>query len=141
MAEVVVKSTKNFQQEITVGKHKFASDIAVESGGEDTAPGPHELLLGALGSCTAITMQMFAQKRNWEVKDIVVKLTEEKIEDPSAPGAKITKLTRKIEVGGNLTQEQLDGLKVAADKCQIHKLLLGPKEVITELKHRSGVKS
>ncbi len=140
MAEVVVTGkAQKYQQEIKVGKHTFQSDITVESGGQDTAPGPHELLLGALGSCTSVTVQMFAERRGWDLKSVCVKLTEEKIDDPNNPGVKIPKIVRNIEVSGNLTGEQLDSLKAIADKCQIHKLLTGPKEIITDLKSTQTV--
>lgn len=142
MAEVVVKGKgQKYQQEIKVGKHTFQSDILPESGGGDTAPGPHELLLGALGSCTAITVQMFAERRGWDLKSVTVKLTEDKIDDPNNPGVKIPKIVRNIEVSGDLTGEQLDSLKAIADKCQIHKLLTGSKEIVTDLKSTSSVAS
>jgi putative redox protein len=142
MAEVVVTGKgQKYQQEIKVGKHTFQSDILPESGGGDTAPGPHELMLGALGSCTAITVQMFAERRGWDLKSVTVKLTEDKIDDPSNPSVKIPKIVRNIEVSGNLTGEQLDSLKAIADKCQIHKLLTGNKEITTDLKHNQAVAS
>ncbi len=142
MAEVTVTAKgQKFQQEIKVGKHTFLSDILPESGGGDTAPGPHELLLGALGSCTSITVQMFAERRGWDLKSVTVKLTEEKIDDPKNPGLQIPKIVRNIQVSGNLTDEQLDSLKAIADKCQIHKLLIGSKEITTDLKGVQSVAS
>lgn len=140
MAEVVVTGkSQKYQQEIKVGKHTFQADITPESGGGDVAPGPHELLLGALGACTSITVQMFAERRGWDLKTVTVKLTEEKIDDPKNPGVQIPKITRHIEVSGNLTGEQADSLKAIADKCQIHKLLTGSKEVVTELKNIQAI--
>lgn len=140
MAEVVVTGkAQKYQQEIKVGKHTFQSDIPSDAGGGDFAPNPHDLMLGALGACTSITVQMFAERRGWDLKTVSVKLTEEKIEDPNNPGVKISKIVRNIEVSGNLTAEQIDSLKAIADKCQIHKLLTGPKEIVTDLKNIQAV--
>lgn len=136
MAEVVVKSQDNhYKQEITVGNHTFLADAPISAGGGETGPDPHELLLGALGSCTAITLQMFAKRREWDLKEVSVKLLEEKIDDPSNPGKQMSKITRDINVKGNLTVEQVDALKVTADKCMIHKLLTGNKEIVSHVIH------
>ena len=140
MAEVVVTGKKQkYQQEIKVGKHTFQSDILPDAGGGDVAPNPHDLMLGALGACTSITVQMFAERRAWDLQSVSVKLTEEKIEDLNNPGVKIPKIVRSIQVSGNLTDEQIDSLKAIADKCQIHKLLTGPKEIVTELKNIQAI--
>lgn len=135
MVEVLVKSNpeQKYQQQITAGSHKLVSDAVASVGGGETGPDPHELLLGALGACTSITLQMFAQRRGWEIEDISVKLVESKVDDPNQPGRQISRITRDIDVKGNLTVEQLDALKVAADKCMIHKLLTGPKEIVTDV--------
>ena len=135
MAEVIVKSQPHqlYKQEITVGAHSLTSDAPAAVGGKEAGPDPHELLLGALGACTSITLQMFAKRREWDLKEISVILKEEKVDDPQQPGRQMSKITREINVTGDLTQDQVDALKVAADKCLIHKLLTGPKEILTEV--------
>jgi len=137
MAEVVVKSQEGqlYKQEIKVGQHTFVADAPIAAGGGEVGPDPHELLLGALGSCTAITLQMFARRREWDLKEVAVKVVEEKIDDPANPGKQISKITRNIEVKGDLTPDQIDALKVTADKCLIHKLLTGPKEISSHVLH------
>jgi len=134
MAEVKVKAQGNqFKQEIRTPAHVFSSDAPTKAGGEYTAPEPHELLLGALGACTSITMQMYAKHKGWDLKNIEIKLSEEEAEDPDNPGQKISKISRDIKVEGNLAQDQIDGLKRVADKCPIHKLLNGPKKIATTI--------
>jgi len=134
MVEVVVKSQpEHYKQEIKAGRHTWLSDATEAVGGGESGPDPHELLLGALGACTAITLEMFAKRRGWELKEVSVQLREEKIDDPNEPGRQMSKITRNIEVKGDLTQDQLDALKMAADKCLIHKLITGPKAVETNL--------
>lgn len=137
MSKVVVTSKPEplYKQEIEAGQFKLQADAPKDVGGSESAPDPHELLLSALGSCTAMTMQMFAKRRNWDLQQVRVELTEERIDDPQQPGRQMSKITRSIEVKGNLSQEEIDGLKTAADKCPIHKLLTGSKEVVTVLKH------
>jgi putative redox protein len=139
VAVVEVKASKidGFRQEIQAGTHGFASDAPKEVGGSDTAPNPHELLLGSLGACTAITIQMYAKRKGWDLTAISVKVQEEQVENPERPGQKQSKISRQIELSGNLTGEQLDSLRAIADKCPIHKLLEGPKQIATEVSHKA----
>lgn len=133
--QVKARADQQFKQEIKAGSHQFASDAPKSVGGTETAPEPHELLLGALGACTSITLQMYAQRKGWDLKDVVVDLAEEQVEDPETPGKKISKITRQIAVSGSLSQEEVDQLKTVADKCPIHKLLSGPKQITTNINH------
>ncbi len=135
MTQVLVKNTDNehYKQQVQAGKHSFVSDIPKDKGGDETGPDPHELLLAALGSCTSVTLQMYAKKKGWDLKNVSVDLTEEEVDDPANQGKKLTKITRAINVDGNLTAEQVEGLKTIADKCPIHKLLSGPKQIDTEI--------
>jgi putative redox protein len=135
MTQVLVKTQDktNFKQDIKAGSHSWTVDIPKEKGGEETGPDPHELLLGSLGACTSITLQMYAKKKGWELTGVSVNLVEEEAEAPNGTG-KLTKITRDISVEGNLTAEQVETLKGIADKCPIHKLLSGPKQIDTQIK-------
>ncbi len=135
MASVTVKSTtKGHKQEIKAEKHVFVCDIPEELGGTDSAPDPHELLLGSLGACTAITVQMYAKKKNIPLEGVSVKLSEEKVADPENEGRTMPKITREVSVEGKLTDEQVEDLKGAANKCPIHKLISGKSLVETSIK-------
>ena len=132
MVEVVVTSQADkYKQEIRTGKHVLNADAPAEVGGGEAGPDPHELLLGALGACTSMTMQMFANRRGWVLEQVAVTLTEEKVDNPDEPGRQISKITRSMLVKGNLTQGQIEALTVAADKCLIHKLITGPQKIET----------
>ncbi|CAN5493511.1 OsmC family protein [soil metagenome] len=135
MANVTVKSntSKKYQQEIKAASHSFVSDAPESVGGLATGPDPHELLLASLGSCTAITLEMYAAKKGWDLKSVNVALQEESVDDPANPGKKVSKITREIKVEGNFDAEQIESLKAAADRCPIHKLLSGPKQIETVL--------
>jgi putative redox protein len=141
MAQVQVKgrASDKYRQTIKAGTHSLVADATKEFGGNADGPEPHELLLSALGACTSITMQMYAQRKGWDLQDVTVDLKEEQIEDPNEPGKKISKITRQISVSGNLPAEQIEGLKAIADKCPIHKLLSGHKIIATEIKPLTSV--
>ncbi|MBS2001381.1 MAG: OsmC family protein [Candidatus Obscuribacterales bacterium] len=135
MAQVTVKSntSKKYQQEIKSAAHSFVSDAPEAVGGLATGPDPHELLLASLGSCTAITLEMYAAKKGWDLKSINIDLQEESVDDPANPGKKVLKITRDIKVEGDFDAEQIESLKSAADRCPIHKILNGPKHIDTVL--------
>lgn len=135
MTQVLVSSTadKGMQHEIKAGAHQWISDAGQEIGGNETGPNPHELMLAALGSCTSMTLKVFSQRRGWKLDEVRVKLEEETVDDPNNPGKKMSRITRDIEVKGELSKEQLDTLKSIADKCPIHKLLVESKQILTQL--------
>lgn len=135
MSQVRVSSSaqKGMQHDINAGKHQFISDAGADIGGQESGPNPHELLLAALGSCTSMTLKVFSQRRGWPLDEVIVKLNEETVEDPNNPGKKMAKISREIEVKGDLTQEQLDTLKSIADKCPIHKILTESKQIVTSM--------
>jgi len=130
MPQVEVKnsSATGYEQRIKAGAHTFASDAPKSVGGAETAPDPHELLLAALGACTSITMQMYAKRKGWDLKEVTVNLSEEKLD-----GQQISKINRDIKVDGDLAQDQVEALKSAAEKCPIHKLLSGANQITTAI--------
>ncbi len=128
--EVKTASQNNYQQNIKTEGHTFAADAPKSAGGEHKAPDPHELLLGALGACTSITMQMYAKRKGWDLQTVTVKVSEEKVEGQTA-----AKINREIQVGGNLAAEQIESLKVIAEKCPIHKLLSAGSQISTAIAH------
>ena len=121
-----------YRQTIKAGNHTFYADVAPDKGGQDTAPTPHELLLGALGACTSITMQMYANRKQWPLDEVSVTLGETKTAaaagQPSRP-----QIEKKIEVKGNLTDDQLDRLKAIAEACPVNKLIMNEKQVVSTL--------
>jgi putative redox protein len=134
MTQVLVKtkSKEGYKQDVKAGSHAWVVDIPKDKGGEETGPDPHDLLLGSLGACTSITLQMYAKKKGWELDDVSVNLIEEETDNPSGSG-KVTKISRDIQVHGNLTPEQVDTLRSIADKCPIHKLLSGQLQIDTSI--------
>ncbi len=131
MAEVVVRNNNEYKQEIKAGSHSYLADIPKEEGGSGLGPSPHELMLSALGACTSMTVKMYATRKGWPLTEVTVTLTEEKIPDPENESRTIPKILRDVKLIGDLTDEQIESLKAIADKCPIHKLLSGPKQIET----------
>src|SRR5881394_3555864 len=74
IAHVVATSTARYAQEIRSGRHQLTSDEPKSNGGADTGPAPYALLLAALGSCTSITLRMYADRKGWELGTVAVDL-------------------------------------------------------------------
>lgn len=107
--------------------HFIYADEPEELGGTNEGMAPGALLLASLGSCTAITIRMYADRKEIPLETIKIDLAICKEEEMS----KETKITRKIEFTGDLTQEQRERLMLIADKCPIHKLLTNPIKITT----------
>jgi putative redox protein len=130
--EVKTSSAANYQQNIKAGAHSIAADAPKSVGGEEKAPNPHELLLAALGACTSMTMQMYAKRKGWDLKEVIVNVKEEQPEQTQGG----SKITRDIKVSGNLPADQVEALKAIAEKCPIHKLLSGANQITTVIASR-----
>ena len=104
---------------IRSGNFEIISGVLPEEGGTDDGPNPHRLLEAALASCTIITVQMYANRKGWPLKSTNVLVNTVK-EDATG-----TVLSREISFDGDLTDEQRDRLFEIANKCPLHKLLIG----------------
>ncbi len=118
----------HYRVTLTTGAHTLHSDVPARLGGGDSGPDPHDLLLSALGACTAITVSMYAQRKELPLDSIDVQLaiTDER---PGSP----TKIARDITLGGVLTDEQRNRLLEIANACPIHRLLTGDVEIDSRL--------
>ncbi|MDP2228100.1 MAG: OsmC family protein [Moraxellaceae bacterium] len=113
-------------QTIESDAHTLLSDVDEASGGDALAPDPHALLDAALGACTALTLKMFAQRKEWPLENADVLITHEE-----SPGR--YRLRRDITLHGPLSDEQRQRLLEIANKCPIHKVLTGEIEVESAL--------
>ncbi|MDX9731125.1 MAG: OsmC family protein [Bdellovibrionales bacterium] len=107
--------------------HTFLSDVPLSQGGDDLAPDPHDYLEGALAACTIMTVQMYANRKQWPLESTEVFIH---IESENKEG---TVIVRDVKFHGPLTAEQRDQLYVIANKCPIHRLLLGKIEIKSKL--------
>lgn len=126
---VVRLSGKGFTTEVKTGNHFFIADepTSVE-GGNDFGPSPYDLLISALGACTAMTIRMYANLKKWDVEEVRVHLSHEKVHsqdagDNEGKKNKIDRISRIVEVDGNLDEKQRERLLSIANKCPVHRTL------------------
>ena len=119
-----------YTQNIKASRHSLVADESVVTGGNDSGPAPYDLLLAALGSCTSMTLRMYANQKKWDLKHVTVTLTHKK--EPDAENKKTDIITRDIELVGNLDDVQRQRLLEIANKCPVHRTLTElPRPVIT----------
>ena len=144
--EVITKSKvaasldndEKFTTYLKLGDHNFIADEPTNFGGNNFGPSPYEFLSAGLAACTAMTIQMYARRKNWEVENVGVHINYSRehavdcefCEDASA---KIDTFTREIKLEGNLSEVQKNKLLEIADKCPVHKTLHSKTQVITRL--------
>ena len=124
MASVEVKpvSGHKYKLDITAGQYTIVADQPTAVGGSGTGPDPKELLLAALGACAAQTILMIAPQRNWDIKELTVKV------EVTKSGGQET-YTEEVIVKGNLSQNELDAIKRTAERCPVMKAFTGSKTV------------
>ncbi len=128
MKEVIVKFISNYQHEAKTSQHTITIDESKEVGGDGKGPDPYDMLLSALGGCTAMTIMMYARRKGWPVEGIQVKLNHEKIhaqdcDECDTQEGKLDQITKTIFLRGDLTQEQKERLLEIADRCPVNKTL------------------
>ena len=128
MSVVVRSRGSGFAQEIVVREHRLTADEPMEAGGTDAGPNPYELLLAALGSCTSMTIELYARRKNWPLEGVVVRLAHTKIYavDCAECDSKVGILDRidcELELHGPLGEEQKSRLLEISEKCPIHRTL------------------
>ncbi len=117
MREVTVRwAGGSFAQDIQVGGHQFRADEEKDKGGEGSGPGPHELLLAALGACTSMTLKVYAERKGWALRNVQVALN-----GATTPSGFV--ITRQLTFDGDLDAGQRQRLIEIADKCPVHKTL------------------
>lgn len=114
-----------WKQSITTGNHQLVGDEGKGGGGQDAGPAPYDYLLASLGSCTAITLQMYAQHKGWELVGLEVELSLTKDNDGEVH------IHRTLTVRNDLTEEQQQKLLNIAGKTPVTKTLLAGVSIDT----------
>ena len=135
---VVVRETGEgrFQQEVTVGAHRFLADEPREAGGLDSGPGPYDLLLAGLGACTSMTLRLYAERKALPLERVTVSLNHSRIHaadcaDCETKEGMLDRIERAITLRGTLDAEQRQRLLEIADKCPVHRTLTSEIDIRT----------
>ena len=135
---VLVRETGNgkFQQEILSGPHRFLADEPVKVGGQDSGPGPYDLLLAGLGACTSMTMRLYAENKKLPLDRVSVSLTHNKIHAEDCLNCEtkvgmLDRIDRNITLEGALSAEERKRLMEIADKCPVHRTLKSEIDIRT----------
>jgi putative redox protein len=120
MRAIARRDGGKLRQDLTIRKHQLVADEPSETGGGDEGPSPQELLAASLASCTAITMEMYARRKGWNVDDMVVDVNYE----PAQRGSP-TRFDMVVKMPKELPEDQRQRLMQIAAKCPVHRTLEG----------------
>ena len=144
-AQVVVAETTQgaFLNHVVIGRHRFLADEPLSIGGFDAGPGPYDFLAAALGSCTSMTLRMYADRKQLPLDRVTVEVSHDKVHvDDAAIGSadlppttsgKIDRFTRVLHLEGDLDDAQRASLVKIADRCPVHRTLEHSSRIVTEL--------
>lgn len=133
--DVVVHNETALRTEITANGYALVADEPSSCGGTDAGPTPYDYLLAALGSCTAITVRAYAERKRWSLESVTVRLRHQKIhardcEECTTKDGKIDHIKRELDMAGPLVSEQRQRLLEIANRCPVHRTL--ESEVLVE---------
>lgn len=127
---IVIDETKNgpFQLKVRAGSSTFIVDEPIGIGGLGSGPNPYDLLSAALGTCSVMTMRLYASRKKWPLERIRVKVTHRRSELDA-----IDTFSREIQLQGSLSDEQQHKLLEIVSQCPVHKTIERGSEVVTSL--------
>jgi putative redox protein len=120
---VTARRRKGYAHSLTVGHHSLIADEPEDRGGTDAGPEPTELLALSLAACTAITIEMYADRKEWDVGDVEVEVEYELNPKATSVFDVVLKLPAAV------TEAQIEQLRVIAGKCPVHRVLIGDVEI------------
>jgi len=135
---IVTGDASGLAQDITVGRHRLSADEPLASGGTDTGPDPYDLLLCALGSCTSMTLALYARRKQWPLRAVTVRLRHSRIhaadcETCETREGQLDRIEREVELVGDLDEGQRARLLEIANRCPVHRTLKSEIDIQTRL--------
>jgi putative redox protein len=124
----VYTGASGYTSSVRAGRHSFVADEPASVGGADLGPNPYDYLLASLGACTAITLRMYADRKNMPLAGVLVRLRHTKIHaadcaECETRDGKVDQIERELELEGPLDQAQRVRLLEIADRCPVHRTL------------------
>src|SRR3954452_7313744 len=116
----IARQTRKYTHGIEVRDHHLVADEPASAGGDDHGPSPQELLAASLASCTAVTVEMYAQRKGWNVEGLEVEC-----EYTPAERGSPTRFELVLRFPDTLDDAQVERLRVIAAKCPVHRTLEG----------------
>ena len=114
------RQLEKFRHDVKMRTHQLTADEPIDDGGDDDGPSPQELLAASLASCTAITMEMYAKRKGWDVAGLAVDVEY----SPAERGCP-TRFELVMKLPAHLSEDQVEKLQVIAAKCPVHRTLEG----------------
>jgi len=136
--KVVETGEGKFTQHLLDGRHHYLADEPVSAGGGDRGPNPYELLLMALGACTAMTLRLYAERKKWPLARVAVQLRHQKIHatdcaECETKDGRIDRIERVIDLEGALDAAQRQRLLEIAEMCPVHRTLTSEVSIASRL--------
>ncbi len=134
----------HYKVEMNAGGHQLFGDEPEGSGGSDAGPDPYDYLLMSLGSCTAMTVRMYADHKEWPVEEVFVELLHHKVhaedcENCDKKTSKVDHIEKDVIIVGDLTEKQKDRLLEVSERCPVHRTLQSDIEITSQLSHKESV--
>jgi putative redox protein len=137
---VIVRETRRgtFDQEVIAGKHHLVADEPIDAGGQDSGPGPYDLLLASLGACTSMTIRLYADRKKIPLQRVEVRLRHFRVyatdcAECETKEGMVDHIDREIRLDGDLSADQRTKLREIADKCPVHRTLTSEINIRTVL--------
>lgn len=138
IVEVEESGRGRYVQTVRAGRHALVADEPAEVGGNDAGPGPYDFLLIALGSCTSMTLRMYAERKQWPLQRVRVRLSHSRVHaqdcrDCETRDGHVDEIRREIVLEGALDAAQRQRLLEIADRCPVHRTLTSEMKIRSEL--------
>jgi putative redox protein len=139
MGKVVVRgSATGFTQDVVVGRHRLTADEPEAQGGADAGPSPYDYLLVALGSCTSMTIALYARRKQWPLESVTVTLEHSRVHAADCAECEteegmLDRIEREVALVGPLDPQQQARLLEIAERCPVHRTLTSEVNIRTRL--------